>query len=299
VHAKQRQGRKRHVPAAMTEPSGDTCGVNSVSERVVAPEEPRRFEKHAIKAACDRMQANGDLITVLVASAAGGIATSDSNGSPPSSRSVRDAWDQPVRVTSLELATALGLDPTSAGLPVDDAASVHNLKRSCGHGPNDPAERYRRTHIDYALLMREANTRPTSVGSRDPLPKPSALPKSLAPSSASIRSSAKDSKGGGVKAKGGLKEGKGSGVTRDDVSVVDAFMAPPTVMAMGSAPAAVAAPAAAATPSDRVAAGAAPPGAKLLRTAHAAAPSARHAADVVGSGALRRHQEGRQTRALS
>ena len=53
---------------------------------------------------------NGDPISILYSCASAGLIV-DGRGSPPSSRTFRDAWDQPVRVSSLELAMALGIDP--------------------------------------------------------------------------------------------------------------------------------------------------------------------------------------------
>jgi len=78
-------------------------------DRVLAPEEPRRFSKEGIAAASERLMASGSCVSLLHSCASTGPMV-NGKGSPPSSRVIRDAWDQPVRVSSLELATALGLD---------------------------------------------------------------------------------------------------------------------------------------------------------------------------------------------
>jgi len=63
--------------------------------------------------------AGGAPISILHACAVAGVVV-DGKGSPPSSRLIRDAWDQPVRVSSLELATALGLESDIAPSEPDE-----------------------------------------------------------------------------------------------------------------------------------------------------------------------------------
>lgn len=93
--------------APAPESAGGALAPIGVVDKVSAPEMPRAFRKQALADACSRMQASGQMITMLFSSATAGA---DEKGSPPTHRSVRDAWDQPVRVSSLELATALGLE---------------------------------------------------------------------------------------------------------------------------------------------------------------------------------------------
>ena len=102
------------------------AGGSPSRDRALAPEEPRRFSKQGIAAASERLLASGSCVSILHSSASTGPMV-NGKGSPPSSRLIRDAWDQPVRVSSLELATALGLDleleisePSERGVVVGD-----------------------------------------------------------------------------------------------------------------------------------------------------------------------------------
>ena len=102
------------------------AGGSPSGDRALAPEEPRRFSKQGIAAASERLLASGSCVSILHSSASTGPMV-NGKGSPPSSRLIRDAWDQPVRVSSLELATALGLDleleisePSERGVVVGD-----------------------------------------------------------------------------------------------------------------------------------------------------------------------------------
>ena len=93
---------------------GGGGGIALGHERHQPPttEPPRKVEKEAIAIACDRLQASGASVSILVASASAGAVAADGRGSPPPTSSAcrSDAWDQPVRLSSTKLATALGLD---------------------------------------------------------------------------------------------------------------------------------------------------------------------------------------------
>ena len=93
--------------------------VTLVYERGAASEQARHFDKQAITNATERMHSSGESISILMSCHTGtpmplgisaGVVSNGQPTSPPTSRSLRDAWDQPVRVSSLELAFALGLE---------------------------------------------------------------------------------------------------------------------------------------------------------------------------------------------
>ena len=82
-------------------------------ERIVAAEEKRDLKKLAIKDACDRMAAKGEFLTMSLSAGASVKAgpVIDGKGSlPPAAHTIPNSWDQPVRVASYELASALGLE---------------------------------------------------------------------------------------------------------------------------------------------------------------------------------------------
>lgn len=88
------------------------AGNGAGLEVVLPAEAPRCFQKQAISNACDRLMAKGQYVSLIVASASAGTPPAEGghvHGSPPTNRSQRDAWDQPVRVSSLALANELGL----------------------------------------------------------------------------------------------------------------------------------------------------------------------------------------------
>ena len=244
--------------------AGGALAPLALLDKVVAAEETRVFAKEAIADACDRMQASGHFITMLFSSATSGA---DGKGSPPTHRSVRDAWDQPVRVSSIELATALGLEKeeypaeellevqkeeaqekeeapeenapaaaaaakmgareranaaiqakleqaksfkggkapaaSTASSPAPSAPGAVNEPRRL-----DPAERFRRTHIDYASFLNgsrspKANQQQQryaqqgAASTRDPFSKPGMHPPKPPPPAEKGKGRRKSMGGGG------------------------------------------------------------------------------------------------------